>query len=81
MRYGIEQSDSALVAMKSTNKDLSGPAELMERRAGAEGNPSGPSPRRAQDGSLEHFWQRPREFRGLRAVMVSISVLEGPVSG
>ena len=30
MRYGIEQSDSALVAMKSTNKDLSGPAELME---------------------------------------------------
>ena len=34
--------------MKSTNKGSSGPAEWMERRAGAEGNPSGPSPRRTQ---------------------------------
>ena len=62
MMHGFEKSDRAIVAMKSTNKDLSGPAESMERRAGAKGNPSGQSTRRAQErGSVSQAVERIRQ--------------------
>ena len=62
MMNGFEKSDLAIVAMKSTNKDLSGPAESMERRAGAKGNPSGQSTRRAQErGSVSQAVERIRQ--------------------
>ena len=49
MMYGMEKSDSGVVAMKSANKGASDPAESMERRTEPEGNPGSQSTRRAQD--------------------------------
>ena len=62
MMYGHEKSDLAIVAVKPTNKAERSAAELVERRAGTEGNSSQPSTRRTpsrvsvtQDvGSLRH---------------------------
>ena len=49
MMYGRGKSDSAIVAEKPTNKAGRPAAELVERRAGAEGNAVQQSTRRAQD--------------------------------
>src|SRR5579863_1977709 len=38
MMYGHEKSDSVIVALKLTNKTERSAAELVERRAGTEGN-------------------------------------------
>jgi hypothetical protein len=38
MMYGHEKSDHAVVAVKPTNKAVRSAAELVERRAGTEGN-------------------------------------------
>ena len=38
MMHGREKSDSAIVAVKLTNKEEGSAAELVERRAGTEGN-------------------------------------------
>ena len=43
-----KKSDSAIVPVKAANKGSSGPAELLEGRAGPKGNAVGQSPRRAQ---------------------------------
>ena len=45
---GLEKSDSGIVVTKPANKGPSGPAELVERRPGPEGNPEGQSTGRAQ---------------------------------
>src|SRR5438105_14430565 len=49
LRYGREKSDPAIVAVKPTNNARRLAAELVEPRAGAEGNASQQSTRRAQD--------------------------------
>ena len=49
MMYGREKSDSAIVAMKPTNKAGRPAAEPAERRVGAKGNADQQSTRRAQD--------------------------------
>ena len=49
LMHGREKSDPAIVAMKPTNNARQLAAELVERRAGAEGNVSQQSTRRAQD--------------------------------
>jgi hypothetical protein len=48
MMYDREKSDSAIVAVKPTNKAGQPAAELVEPRAGAEGNVSQQSTGRAQ---------------------------------
>ena len=48
MTHGHEKSRSAIVAVKPTNKAERSAAELVERRAGTEGNESQPSTCRAQ---------------------------------
>ena len=48
MMHGRGESDSAIVAAKPTNKAGQLDAELVERRAGAEGNASQQSTHRAQ---------------------------------
>jgi hypothetical protein len=48
MMYDHEKSDSAIVAVKPTNKAGQPAAELVEPRAGAEGNGSRQSTGRAQ---------------------------------
>jgi RNA-directed DNA polymerase len=48
MMYDHEKSDSAIVAVKPTNKAGQPAAELVEPRAGAEGNVSQQSTGRAQ---------------------------------
>ena len=48
MMYDHEKSDPALVAVKPTNKAGQPAAELVEPRAGAEGNASQQSTGRAQ---------------------------------
>jgi hypothetical protein len=50
MMYDHEKSDSAIVAVKPTNKAGQPAAELVEPRAGAEGNVSKQSTGRAQNG-------------------------------
>jgi len=49
MMHGPGKSDSAIVAAKPTNKAGQPAAEPVERRAGAEGNASQQSTRRAQN--------------------------------
>ena len=49
MMHGREKSDSAIVAMKPTNKAGRPAAEPVERRAGTEGNAGQQSTRRAQN--------------------------------
>src|SRR4051794_38324272 len=49
MMYGREKSDLAIVAAKPTNNDGRPSAELVERRAEAEGNAGQDRTRRAQD--------------------------------
>ena len=49
MMHGREKSDLAIVAMKPTNNAGQSAAEPVERRAGAKGNASQQSTRRAQD--------------------------------
>ena len=49
LMYGREKSDPAIVAVKPTNNARRLAAELVEPRAGAEGNASQQSTRRAQD--------------------------------
>ena len=49
MMHGREKSDSAIVAAKPANNDGQPSAELVERRAGAEGNAGQDRTRRAQD--------------------------------
>jgi hypothetical protein len=46
MMYGHEKSDLAIVAVKPTNKAERSAAELVEPRAGTEGNARQPSTRR-----------------------------------
>ena len=48
MMHGREKSDPAIVAMKPANKAALAAAELVERRAGAEGNARQQSTRRTQ---------------------------------
>jgi RNA-directed DNA polymerase len=48
MMHGREKSDPAIVAMKPANNAVSAAAELVERRAGAEGNARQQSTRRTQ---------------------------------
>jgi group II intron reverse transcriptase/maturase len=49
MMYGMEKSDSVIVAVKSANKGTSVPAESMEPRTEPKGNPGSQNTRRAQD--------------------------------
>ncbi len=49
MMHGGEKSDSAIVAMKPANKAVRSAAELVERRAGTEGNAGQQSTLRAQN--------------------------------
>src|SRR3954453_8345237 len=49
MMHGREKSDSAIVATKPANNDGQPSAELVERRAGAEGNAGQDRTHRAQD--------------------------------
>ena len=49
MMHGREKSDTAIVAVKPTNKAGQPAAEPVERRAGAEGNASQQSTDRAQN--------------------------------
>ena len=49
MMHGRGRSDSAIVAMKPTNKAGSPAAEPVEPRAGTKGNADQQSTRRAQD--------------------------------
>src|SRR6266849_10994437 len=62
MVNGCEESDPAIVARKPTNKAEQSAAELVERRAGAEGNAGRQSTRRAQNRvSVTHALNRVRE--------------------
>ena len=62
MTNGLEKSDPAIVAVKPANKGRQRPAERVEPRAGAEGNPGGRSRRRAQKReSLSHEADRIRQ--------------------
>ena len=49
MMNGMEKSDSVRVAVKSANKGTAVPAESMERRTEAKGNPESQNMRRTQD--------------------------------
>jgi RNA-directed DNA polymerase len=60
MMYGREKSDLAIVAVKPTNKAGQPAAELVEPRAGAEGNASQQSTGRAQY-RLERIRQAARQ--------------------
>ena len=65
MMHGREKSDSAIVAVKSTNKAGRPAAEPMERRAEAKGNADQQRTRRAQDResvsqALDRIWQAAR---------------------
>jgi hypothetical protein len=57
MMYGHEKSDLAIVAVKPTNKAERSAAELVERRAGAEGNAGQLSTRRAWHRTLARLRQ------------------------
>ena len=48
MMHGHEKSDHAIVAVKPTNKAERSAAELVERRAGTEGNADQPATNRTQ---------------------------------
>src|SRR5258708_22833356 len=63
MMYDREKSDPAIVAVKPTNKAGQPAAELVEPRAGAEGNVSQPSTGRAQyRGTVSQALKRIRHF-------------------
>ena len=63
MMYDHEKSDSAIVAAKPTNKAGQPAAELVEPRAGAEGNVSQQSTGRAQyRGTVSQALKRIRNF-------------------
>jgi hypothetical protein len=63
MMYDHEKSDSAIVAVKPTNKAGQPAAELVEPRAGAEGNVSQRSAGRAQyRGAVSQALKRMRNF-------------------
>ena len=60
--HGHEKSDPAIVAMKPTNNARQRAAELVERRAGAEGNARQQRTRRAPDrGSVSQALERVRQ--------------------
>ena len=62
MMNGREKSDSAIVAVKPTNKAERSAAEPVEPRAGTEGNAGQQSTRRAQDrGSVSQALDRIRK--------------------
>src|ERR1700694_1536804 len=62
MMYDHEKSDLAIVAVKPTNKAGQPAAELVEPRAGAEGNASQQSTGRAQDrGTVSQALERIRQ--------------------
>ena len=62
MMYDHEKSDPAIVAVKPTNKAGQPAAELVEPRAGAEGNASQQSTGRAQDrGTVSQALKRIRQ--------------------
>jgi RNA-directed DNA polymerase len=62
MVNGCEKSDPAIVARKPTNKVEQSAAEMVERRAGAEGNAGRQSTRRAQNRvGVSHALNRVRE--------------------
>jgi hypothetical protein len=63
MMYDHEKSDLAIVAVKPTNKAGQPAAELVEPRAGAEGNVSQQSTGRAQyRGTVSQALKRMRNF-------------------
>ena len=63
MMNDVEKSDSAIVAVKSTNKGAPAPAEPMEPRAEPKGNLEGQSTRRTQDReSVSQAADRIRQF-------------------
>jgi hypothetical protein len=63
MMYDREKSDPAIVAVKPTNKAGQPAAELVEPRAGAEGNVSQQSTGRAQyRGTVSQALKRIRHF-------------------
>jgi group II intron reverse transcriptase/maturase len=62
MMHGRGKSDSAIVAVKPTNKAVQSAAEPVERRAEAEGNAGQQSTRRAQNrGSVSQALERIRQ--------------------
>ena len=66
MMYDREKSDPAIVAVKPTNKAGQPAAELVEPRAGAEGNVSQQSTGRAQyRGTVSQALRRIRQFVGI----------------
>ena len=63
MMYGMEKSDSGIVAVKSANKGMRVPAESMERRTEPKGKLEGQSTRRTQDReSVTQAADRIRQF-------------------
>ena len=67
MMHGCGRSDSAIVAMKPTNKSGSPAAEPVEPRAGTKGNADQQSTRRAQDReSVSQALERIRQAARLR---------------
>ena len=65
MMYDHEKSDSAIVAVKPTNKAGQPAAELAEPRAEAEGNVSQQSTGRAQHrGTVSQALERIRKLQG-----------------
>jgi hypothetical protein len=62
MMYGHEKSDLAIVAVKPTNKAERSAAELVERRAGIEGNAN----RQSMRGLSARFAQRWDPYGNLR---------------
>ena len=68
MMHGREKSDLAILAAKPANNDGQPSAELVERRAGAEGNAGQDRTRRAQDRAklARRSWTRRRLWRASR---------------
>ena len=63
MMHDAQQSDAAIVAMKAANKGARAPAEPLERRAAAEGNPRSTGTVRTQSrGAVSPGAERIRQF-------------------
>src|SRR5713101_3146137 len=74
MMHGREKSDSAIVAVKPTNKVVSVTAEPVEPRAGAKGNASQQSTLRTQCRKcVSQALERIRQVRSLREANVGLA--------
>ena len=81
MMHGRGKSDSAIVAEKPTNKAGRPTAELVEPRAGAEGNAVLQSTRRAQDQesvsqALDRIWQVARQRKKEKSMRAKLKEIK-----